>query len=139
MTRLAPRTTRRWPGTVFVLALAVLDFASGWAGEDASDFFVVCQWVLIIVAVVCLGSHLGLLGGGVAIGCKMFFCTVISLVVWMVAHGESPGLSVWPFVLIGVHLIPALLLLLILYDILADAVRYLRFQWAVLAALIRNR
>ena len=120
MTGLPSRTTRRWPGTVLVLALAVLDFAFGWAGEDASDFFVVMWWVLVMVTVVHLGSRLGLMGGGVAIGCKMFFCTVISLVVWMVAHGESPGGSAWPFVLIGVHLIPALLLLLILYDILAD-------------------
>ena len=139
MTMRASRTTRHWPGTVFVLAAAVLDFASGWAGEDASDFFVVMWWMLGIVAIVRLGSRFGMMGGGFEIGCKMFFCTVISLVVWMVAHGESPGLSVWPFVLVGVHLIPALLLLLVLYDILADAVRYLRFQWAVLVALIRNR
>lgn len=135
MTRLASRTTRRWPGTVLVLALAVLNFASGWAGEGASDFFVVCKWVLVMVAVVCLGSHLDLMGGGVAIGCKMFFCTVISLGVWMVAHGESPGLSVWPFVLIGVHLIPAILLLLILYRVLW----FLWVVWAALVAFIRNR
>lgn len=125
MTGLSSRTTRRWPGTVFVLAAAVLDFASGWAGEDASDFFVVMWWALGIVAVVRLGSRFGMMGGGFEIGCKMFFCTVISLVVWMVAHGESPGLSIWPFIVAGVLPIPVLLSFLLLGRALAGAVPYL--------------
>lgn len=43
--------------------------------------------------------------------CNMGTCTAVSVVAWAVARLLWPGLSVWPFVVVGVLVIPALLLL----------------------------
>ncbi len=114
----ASRATRRRLSTAFTPVVALSLFASGCAGEDPSGLLALLRWAPGIVVIVRLGSKLGLMGGGFEIVCKMFFCTVVSLVAWMVAHGESPGLSVWPFVLTGVLVIPGLLSFLVLHVVL---------------------
>lgn len=101
--------------TIFALVVAGSLFASGCAGEDSSGFVALMQWAPDIVVIVLLGSKLRLMGGGFEIVCKMFFCTVVSLVAWVAAQGLSPGVSMWPFVFAGLLVIPVLLSLLVLH------------------------
>lgn len=110
----ASRRTHRRLRTIFALVVAGSLFASGCAGEDSSGFLALMQWAPGIVVIVRLGSKLHLLGGGFEIVCKMFFCTVVSLVAWVAAQGLLPGVSMWPFVIIGLLVIPAILSFLVL-------------------------
>ena len=124
----ASRTTRSRLLTVFELVVAVSLVASGCAGDDSSGFFALLHWAPGIVVIVRLGSKFGLMGGGFEIVCKIFACTVVSLVAWMAAHSSSPGLSMWPFVLAGVLVIPGLLSFLVLHVVL-------RTMWSYLVAI----
>lgn len=121
----ASRTTRSRLLTVFELVVAASLAASGCAGDDSSGFLALLHWAPGIVVIVRLGSKFGLMGGGFEIVCKIFACTVVSLVAWMAAHSSSPGLSMWPFVLAGVLVIPGLLSFLVLHVVLRTAWWYL--------------
>ena len=124
----ASRTTPRRLHPMSALVVVVSLAASGCAGGDSSGLVALLHWAPGIVVIVRLGSKFGLMGGGFEIVCKIFACTVVSLVAWMAVHSSSPGLSMWPFVLTGVLVIPGLLSFLVLRVVL-------RTMWWCLVAI----